>query len=93
MLSFIRLALVLVSLHSSKTLRQKLVPGAGYGCGSLDQVFAWEDVDLGTVDCFKWGQTVYPRNMERGGTERDLNCEGLLVQEISALGKAMPIPL
>jgi hypothetical protein len=71
MLSFIRLALVVVSVHSSKTLRQlgyvlftelrqELVPGVGYCCDRHDHAFVWKNVDLGTLDweaveCFKWG--------------------------------------
>ena len=50
MLSFIRLALVMVSVHSSKTLSQKLVAGVGYCCDRPDHAFVWKNVDLGTLD-------------------------------------------
>ena len=50
MLSFIKLALVMVSVHSSKTLRQKLVPGVGYCCDRPDHAFVWKNVDFGTLD-------------------------------------------
>jgi hypothetical protein len=50
MLLLIRVALVMMSLHSSKTLRQKLVPGVGDCCDRPDHVFVWWNVDLGTLD-------------------------------------------
>jgi hypothetical protein len=36
-----------VSVHSRKTLRQKLVPGVGYYCDWGDHAFVWNNVDLG----------------------------------------------
>jgi hypothetical protein len=40
----------MVSLHSNKTLRQKLVPEVGYCRDRPDQVFVWKNVDLGTLN-------------------------------------------
>jgi hypothetical protein len=46
MLSFVRVALVMVSLHSSKTLRQKLV----LGTGGIAVIGLTKNVDLGTLN-------------------------------------------
>ena len=40
----------MVSVHSSKTLSQKLVAGVGYCCDRPDHAFVWKNVDLGTLD-------------------------------------------
>jgi hypothetical protein len=40
---------VMLSLHSNKTLRQKLLSGVGY-CDRPDYAFVSMDVDLGTLD-------------------------------------------
>ena len=44
MLSFIRDALALMSLHSNRTSTKiGVVPGVGYGCGSPDHVVCLEE--------------------------------------------------
>jgi len=40
----------MVSVHSSKTLRHKLVQGTGYYCDRPDPAFVWKNVDMGTWD-------------------------------------------
>jgi hypothetical protein len=50
MFLFIRVALVMVSLHSNKTQRQKLVPGVGHCCDKPNHVFVWRNVDFETFD-------------------------------------------
>jgi hypothetical protein len=49
-MSIIRVALVMVSVHSSKTLRQKLVLGVGYSCERPNHAFVWNNVDFVTLD-------------------------------------------
>jgi hypothetical protein len=50
MLSFIRLPLAMVSVRSSKTLRQKLLLGVGYCCDRPDHGFVWKNMNLGILD-------------------------------------------
>jgi hypothetical protein len=40
----------MVSVHSSKTLSQKLVPEVGYCPDRPDHAFVWKNVDLGALD-------------------------------------------
>jgi hypothetical protein len=40
----------MVSVHSSKILRQKLVPGVEYCYDRPDHAFVWKNVDFGTLD-------------------------------------------
>jgi hypothetical protein len=78
MLSLIRIAVVMVSVHSSKTLRQKLGLGVGYCCDRPDHAFVWRNVGLWTLECFKWGLMGHSsRNMGDTGAEGDLNCADL----------------
>ena len=48
-----RVTLVMVSVHSNKTLRQKLVPGVGNGCDRSDHAFVWKNVDLESIGMLK----------------------------------------
>ena len=48
MLSFIRVSMVMVSLHSTKILRQKLVPEMGYCSNRADHAFCWQKIDFGS---------------------------------------------
>jgi hypothetical protein len=63
------LSLVVVSIHSNKTQRQKLVPGVGFCYDEPDHAFVGKSVDFGTlnleaVECFRWGLIDFPsRNM------------------------------
>jgi hypothetical protein len=50
MLSSIKIALVRVSVHNSKILRQKLVPGGGFFCDRPDHTFVWKNVAFRTLD-------------------------------------------
>jgi hypothetical protein len=78
----------MVSVHSSKILRQRLVPGVGYCCDRPECAFAGKNVDLGTLDlkvveCFKWGLMGHTsRNMEDFVAESNLYCADL-AQEVS----------
>ena len=79
--------MVMVSLHSNKTQRQKLVPGTGYCCDRAGQAFVWRNGGFGdfgfrkAVECFKcylMGHT--RRSTGESGAEGDLN-HGSLAQE------------
>ena len=50
MLSFIRVGLVMVSVHINKTLTKKLLPGMGNCYDKPDHAFVWKNVDLETLD-------------------------------------------
>ena len=45
MLSFIKVVLVMVSLHSNETLRQNLVSGVRYCCDRSDHAFVGKNVN------------------------------------------------
>jgi hypothetical protein len=88
MLFFIRLALVMVSVHSSKTLRQKLVLGVGIAVICLTMLL-FERMQIfgfwiwNSLECFKWGLMGHPsRNMEDFVAGSNLNCVDI-AQEIS----------
>jgi hypothetical protein len=49
MLSFIRLALVIVSLQSNGNPK-KLIPEVRYYCDRPVRAFVWKNVDFGTLD-------------------------------------------
>ena len=49
-MSFIRFALVMVAVHSSKTLRQKLVLKLGHCCDRPDYAIVQKNVDFGTLN-------------------------------------------
>ena len=84
-----RVNLVMVSVHSSKTLRQisgtrqKFVPGVGYCCYRPDHAFVWKMWILRlwiwkAVECFKWGFMCYPsRKIEYFIAESNMNCADL----------------
>jgi hypothetical protein len=85
---FIRHAVVMVSVNSSKTLRQKLVSGVRYYCDRLtmllfERMWIWGLWIWNTVECFKWGLMGHPsRNMEDFVAVSNLNCVDL-AQEIT----------
>jgi hypothetical protein len=87
MLFLIRLALVMVYVHISKTLRQRLVPEVIAVIGLIMLLFERMWI-LGlwiwnTVECFKLGLMGHPsRNMEDFVAGSNLNCVDL-AQEIS----------
>jgi hypothetical protein len=56
----LRVALVMVSVHSSKTLRQKLVTEPGVLHHRPDNALVWKNVDLQTSD-LKRNRMVYVR--------------------------------
>ena len=56
MLFYIRLALVMVSVHSNKTLTKTEVGIRSEYCHDrLDHPFLWKNVDLGTLDLESFG--------------------------------------
>jgi hypothetical protein len=80
----------MVSVHRSKTLRQKLVPEVGWSIAVIGLtmllfermwilgLWIWK-----AVECFKWGLIGHPRrNMEDFVAGSNLNCVDL-AQEIS----------
>jgi hypothetical protein len=89
MLSFLRVVLIMVSLHSSKILTK-----AEVGIRDWDNAMIvlsillfegmWILGHWKVVECFNWGLMGYTsrRNMEDIGAGDDLNCAGL-VQEVS----------
>jgi hypothetical protein len=67
----------MVSVHSSGTLRQKLVPGTGvlllFGGMWIWGLCIWE-----AMECFKWGLMGHSnRTMEDFVAESDLNCSDM----------------
>jgi hypothetical protein len=52
MFYFIRVAMVMESLHSVGNNGQKLLPGIGYCCDRPGHAFAWRNVDF--WDFGKW---------------------------------------
>lgn len=82
MLSFLQLALVMVSVYS-KTLILEMA----YCCDRLDHAFIWKNVDWAlwiwkAVGCFKWNLMGIQVIIWKILAEIDLNCEDL-VQEVS----------
>jgi hypothetical protein len=82
MMSFIRVALVMVSLHSSRTITM-IEGGTRDLCIAvigLTMLLFGRMWNLGlwiwkAVECFKWGLMGHPsRNMEDFVSESDLNC-------------------
>jgi hypothetical protein len=90
MFSFIRVALVMVSLHSNRTLTKAEVGTKDWDIAVIGlTMFLFGGIlTLGlwirkTVECFKCYLMGHPsRNMEDSGAEGDLNCGGL-AQEVS----------
>jgi hypothetical protein len=80
----------MVSVHSSKILRQKLVPGTrvllliGLTMLLLGRMWIWGLWIWKVVECFKWGLMGHPSstNMEGFVTESNLNYADL-AQEVS----------
>ena len=89
MLFFIRLALVMVSVHSSKTLTKTSwywewgIAVIGLTILLFGRMWVWELWIWKAIECLKWGLMGYSsRNMEDFVTKSDLNCVDL-AQEVS----------
>ena len=48
--------MAMVSVHSNKTIRQKLVLGVGYFCDKPGHAFVWKNMDFGTLDLASGGR-------------------------------------
>jgi hypothetical protein len=90
MFAFIRVALVMVSLHSNKTLTKTEVGTRAWGIAviGLTMLLFGGTLPLGlwirkSVELFKWSLIGHPgMNIEDSAAEGDLNCGGL-PQEVS----------
>ena len=72
----------MVSVHSRKTLRPKLVPGNGLTVLLFKRMWILGLWIWKAVECFKWGLMGHPsRNMKDFVAGSDLNCVDL-AQEI-----------
>jgi hypothetical protein len=82
MLSFIRVAIIMVLFYSNRTLRQKLISVVSYCYDKPDHAAGGKVWSLGlwvrkAVECFKWGLiSCTSQNVEDRGAERNLDCYG-----------------